>query len=59
MEVNRKKSQFELNKELGSIATFRHKFPKTEDVETAMSGLRSLHERFEHAGVELYAATLY
>lgn len=55
MEVNKKKSQFELKREL------EHKLKeyKQAAVGEVIEGLRLLNNKYEHAGVEQYASVLY
>ena len=55
MEVNRKKSQFELKKELEE----RQKEYKQAAVGEVIESLRGLNSKYEHAGVEQYASVLY
>lgn len=55
VEVNKKKSQFELRRELEQ----RQKEDKQLSVVDAIEKMRVLIGKYEHAGVEQYASVLY
>lgn len=55
MEVNKKKSQFELKRELEQ----KQKEYKQAAIGEVIEGLRWLNNRYEHAGVEQYASVMY
>lgn len=55
MEVNKKKSQFELKREL----EHKQKEYKQAYVAEVIEGLRLLNNKYEHAGVEQYASVMY